>query len=131
MKGGTRVYLLDDHVDVRAALAQRLGASADIEVVGHSAGAEEALLAVKALKPDLVLVETKRSDGRGLEIVHWLAHNVPRAVLVVLTSYASDWEEWVAARAGVAAYLLKDIATEALVQRLRELVQRAAAASEG
>ena len=121
MTGPLRLYILDDHEPVRQALAARLAALPDVEIVGLGADAETALAELPATHPDVVLVETKRRDGRGLEIVHWLARNALGVRLAVLTSYPSEWEMWAARRAGAAAYFLKDINSEQLVERLRQL----------
>ncbi len=116
-----RLYILDDHEPVRQALAARLAALPNVEIVGLGADPEAALAALPEAHPDVVLVETKRHDGRGLEIVHWLARNAPGVQLAVLTSYPSEWEMWAARRAGSAAYFLKDINSEQLIERLRQL----------
>ena len=68
------------------------------------------------------LVETKRADGRGLELVSELARAQPAACVIVLTSYASEWEAWAMRQAGAADYVLKDIGTDMLVERIKRLV---------
>jgi DNA-binding NarL/FixJ family response regulator len=116
-----KVYVVDNHEDVRRALVARLCTTPDLVVVGDTGEAEKALQEVKDLRPDVVLVETKRGDGRGLEIVNWIAHSGVGAHILVLTSYPSDWEEWAAHRAGAAYYLLKDIDSPRLVEEIRQL----------
>jgi DNA-binding NarL/FixJ family response regulator len=118
-----RIFVLDDHDGVRQALAARLSAVPGLSIVGASSEAEPALLELLRLRPDVILVETKRQDGRGLEIVHWVAANLPDARVIVLTSYSypSEWERWAAVRAGAAAYFLKDINSPQLVEQLRGL----------
>ena len=64
-----RVYIIDEHAEVRTALAERLASESDLQVIGHSGGAEEALNSGMEEKPDVVLIEVKRSDGMGLEIL--------------------------------------------------------------
>jgi DNA-binding NarL/FixJ family response regulator len=114
-----RVYVVDDHDDVREALVTHLRAAPDLLVVGETGGAEKAILEIKDLRPDVVLVETKRGDGRGLEIVSWISHSGFGGHIVVLTSYPSEWEEWAAHRAGAAYYLLKEIGSPRLMEEIR------------
>ena len=114
-----RVLIVDDHPEVRHALAVRLGSTPDVAVVGEIADAEEALQQAEALHPDVVVVETKRADGRGLELVSRLTHNLAGLKIVVLTSYLSEWEQWAAFRAGALRYLLKDIDTAQLLEQIR------------
>jgi CheY-like chemotaxis protein len=78
---------------------------------------------IRKEKPDVVLVEVKRSDGLGLEILRQISNLPKPPCLIVLTSYASDWEEEAANRAGAVAYLLKDIATGELIHYITQLLE--------
>jgi DNA-binding NarL/FixJ family response regulator len=118
MNAPIRVFIIDDHTAVRQALAARLGSAPETVVVGETGDAEEALLQLRGVLPDVVLVETKRSDGRGLEIISWIAQCGAGARVVVLTSYPSEWERWAAYRAGAACYLLKDIGSPQLIEQI-------------
>jgi DNA-binding NarL/FixJ family response regulator len=102
-------------------LVERLTHDADIQVIGDTGDAAQVLPQIESLHPDVVLVEVKRSDGMGLEIlrqIHALAGG-PR--VVVLTSYESDWEVEAARRAGAAGYLLKDLDSDELLRSIREM----------
>lgn len=118
MQGPVRVFIIDDHDDVRRALVMRLKASPSIEVIGDSGEADAALLQVQAQQPQVVLVETKRADGRGLEIVSWLALSGLGTRVFVLTSYPSQWERWAVRRAGAEHYFLKEIDTAQLIEQI-------------
>jgi DNA-binding NarL/FixJ family response regulator len=110
--GPPRVYLIDEREPVRRALVDRLTRTASVVVAGDGSDAAQALQAVQEGGVDIVLVEIKRADGMGLELVRQLT-TVPGAPRVfVLTSYPTDWEEAAAKRAGASDYLLKDINTE-------------------
>lgn len=113
------MLIVDDHAQVRHALAVRLGSAPDMAVVGEVDDADVALQQAETLHPDVVLVETKRTDGRGLELVSRLAHSLVGLRIVVLTSYLSEWEQWAAFRAGALRYLLKDIDTAQLLEQIR------------
>jgi DNA-binding NarL/FixJ family response regulator len=67
MMDRTRLLIIDEHRAVRQALVSRLQQTGKLEVVGSTGSAEEGLLQVEALRPSIVLLETKRSDGTGLE----------------------------------------------------------------
>jgi len=116
-----RIYIVEEHDSVRLALAERLGQAAGLAVIGHSGLAENVLPDVESSKPDIVLVEVKRSDGMGFEILRQLAATPKPPKLIVLTSYPSEWEREAAARAGASAYLLKDIASQELMSVLSEV----------
>jgi DNA-binding NarL/FixJ family response regulator len=118
-----RLLLIDDHAEVAQALAARLRATSGLEVLPPEGDAERALRQAAALRPEVVLVETKRSDGRGLELVSKIARTQPQPCVIVLTSYPSEWEAWAMRQAGAADYMLKEIGTGALVERVMALVE--------
>lgn len=115
-----RVYIVDEHDPVRLALADRLGRGPGIKVLGHSGNADEALSDIRRAQPDVVLIEVKRSDGLGLEVLRQVAEIPNPPKLLVLTSYPSEWEAHAALRAGAHSYLLKDIDPEELIRRITE-----------
>lgn len=119
MSGTIRVLIVDDHAEVREALKYRLGFAPDMAVVGDVAEAEAAIAMTRNLRPDVVLIESKRADGRGLELINWIAESGLGSVVVVLTSYPSEWERWAAHRAGAVNYLLKEIDSSLLIERIR------------
>lgn len=115
-----RIYIVDEHPSVRLALVDRLSHAADIQVIGHTGDAEQVLQAVQEAHPDVVLIEVKRSDGMGLELVRQVSSLSGHPRAVILTSYESDWEFEAARRAGAAGYLLKDIGSDELIRRIVE-----------
>lgn len=117
-----RIYIIDEHEPVRRALADRLAQSSDVHVAGHAGEAQAALQDLAHQAVDVVLVEIKRTDGLGLELVRQLADAPHSPKMIVLTSYPTEWEEQAARRAGASGYLLKDIEPEELIRRLQALV---------
>jgi two-component system response regulator DevR len=118
----SRVYIIDEHEPVRRALAERLARAGVFKIVGHTGGVTDVIDQFTKNAPDIVLVEIKRTDGMGIEILRQIATlpNAPR--IVVLTSYPSAWEEKAALRAGASSYLLKDIDTEELIRHIQGLL---------
>lgn len=115
-----RVYIVDEHDPVRLALADRLTKAAQIRVLGHSGNADEAVAEIRRTQPEIVLLEVKRSDGLGLEVLRQVAEMPNPPKVLVLTSYPSEWEAQAATRAGAHSYLLKDIDTEELIRKIGE-----------
>jgi DNA-binding NarL/FixJ family response regulator len=119
MPGKLRVVLIDSNDEVRAALTARLGAEPGFEVVGETADGQAGQKLVAALHPDVAVVDPKRSDGRGLEIISGITHSQPSTPVVALTSYVNDWEQWAVCRAGARGYFLKDIGLGGLAAQIR------------
>ncbi|UCF61038.1 MAG: response regulator transcription factor [Anaerolineaceae bacterium] len=119
-----RLYIVDEHDSVRSALADRLSRATGFTVLGHSGDANQVLEDIQAQEPDVVLLEVKRSDGMGLEIMRQISELSDPPCLVVLTSYPTEWEEEAAIRAGATSYLLKDLDTEELIRYISELCSK-------
>lgn len=124
-----RLLIVDDHEGVRRELVAMLRRSADLEIVGATGDAEEAVRCVAEHRPDVVLIDVKRDDGCGVELCRRLRHDGHQPVVVVLTSYLGrqEWEE--ARKAGAHGYLLKQIDSKALVVKIKEMAREHA--SEG
>jgi DNA-binding NarL/FixJ family response regulator len=120
-----RLYIVDEHDPVRSALAEYLERATNLTVIGHTADAEAAFADVQREQPDVILVEVKRTDGLGLEIVRQLSRLPYSPQLIVLTSYPTRWEKEAAARAGASLYVLKNINSDVLIQHISELAAHA------
>jgi DNA-binding NarL/FixJ family response regulator len=105
----TRLVIIDEHEAVRQALISRLQQTGELEVVGSTGSIEEGLLQVEALRPNVVLLETKRSDGMGLETCRRIVRSHSDTTVIVLTSYEDEEERQAVYMAGAARYILKDI----------------------
>jgi acetoin utilization protein AcuB len=114
-----RLLVVDEHPAVCLALATRLGSTPGIEVVGATTTFSEGIRAASELQPDVILLELK---GRNYEPqrVTALAHalNGSGGGIIVLTSYADDFERENAFRTGARRYLLKNIDSARLIAEI-------------
>ncbi len=118
-----KLFVIEDHDEVREALIIRLCAAPGVLIVGEAKTTEAALEEIDVLRPDVVLMEIKRADGRGLELVSRIAQGDSGAQVVALTSYLNEWERWAVHHAGAVGYFLKDIgATRLLLEQIRQAV---------
>jgi DNA-binding NarL/FixJ family response regulator len=81
---GPTVLIVDDHAAFRASASALLEAEG-FDVVGEAADGAEALRAVAALRPEIVLLDIHLPDLDGLAVAEQLA-TIPHAPAVVLTS---------------------------------------------
>ncbi|MFI6081874.1 response regulator [Streptomyces sp. NPDC051217] len=115
-----RVVLADDERMVRTALRVILEAEPDMTVVGEAATGTEAVSVVRALRPDVVLMDVRMPeiDGiRATEQILGAADPGPR--VVVVTTFENDSYVYDALRVGASGFLLKRAAAEDLVQAVR------------
>lgn len=119
----TRLLIIDDHDVVREALEARLHTTSMVEIIGCTGCWRTGLRDAVRLKPDVVLLETKRSDGQGLEALRHLAKECPHTSIIVLTSYPDAEEQMEARRIGAIRYVLKDIDTPQLMREIQVSVR--------
>ncbi|TBL45013.1 response regulator transcription factor [Verrucosispora sp. SN26_14.1] len=113
------VLLVDDHPVVRAGVAGMLAGTDDITVVGEAADAAEALTAVHAHHPDVVLMDLRMPGDDGATATGRILTARPQTRVVVLTTYETDTDILRAVEAGAAGYLLKDTSRADLITAIR------------
>jgi DNA-binding NarL/FixJ family response regulator len=113
------VLVVDDHEVVREGLRAFLEVQDGIEVAGEAADGEEAIAAAERLDPDVVLMDLVMPKLDGLGAMRELRERVPRARVIVLTSFLDDDKLLPALRAGAAGYLLKNAPPAELARAVR------------
>jgi DNA-binding NarL/FixJ family response regulator len=119
----TRLLIIDDHDTVREALETRLRIANGVEIISCTGCWRTGLRDAVRLKPDVVLLETKRADGQGLVALESLTEQCPHISIVVFTSYPDAEEQAKARRMGAVHYILKDIDTPQLVREIRAIAR--------
>jgi DNA-binding NarL/FixJ family response regulator len=108
---------------VRAGFRSLLESEPDIEVVGDAADGEQAIAAVRRLRPDVVLMDIRMPGLDGLEATRRLVRDGTTARVLVLTTFDLDEYVFDALRAGASGFLLKDATAEELASAVRLLAQ--------
>ncbi|MCW2091428.1 UNVERIFIED_ORG: DNA-binding NarL/FixJ family response regulator [Rhodococcus erythropolis] len=104
-----RVFLVDDHLVVRAGLRALLNTQPDVEVVGEASSGEEAATAIPSASPDLVMMDLDMGTGmHGAEAIKRLRSDGVDVPVLVFTTYDTDADVVRAVDAGAIGYLLKD-----------------------
>ena len=80
------VLVVDDHPSFRKT-ARALLESEGFEVVGEAADGASAIEAVRALRPDVVLLDVYLPDIDGFEVVAALSRNGPLPKIVLTSSH--------------------------------------------
>jgi DNA-binding NarL/FixJ family response regulator len=114
-----RVVIADDQDVVRFSFRTILGAAPDVRVVGEAADGRSALDVVRAVKPDVALVDIRMPGMNGLELTRILAETEPGVRVVVVTTYDLDAYVHTALRHGACGFLLKHSGAPLLVEAVR------------
>lgn len=114
-----RVLVVDDHAIVRRGLEQLLHTAGDIDVVGSAVDGAEAVDLVRALRPDVVLMDLAMGGCDGVEATRRITEEGLGATVVVLTSLGDESSIIDALDAGARGYLLKHIDPGDLIDGVR------------
>lgn len=101
-----RLVVVDDHPIFRTGLIQAVSVDGDISVIGEGGSAAEAVDLVRALQPDILLLDASMADSGVDRIGDALAAHPPvRVIMVTASQDESDVTR--ALEAGVSGYVLK------------------------
>jgi DNA-binding NarL/FixJ family response regulator len=116
-----KIIIADDHPVVRSGLRALLGSQSDFEIAGEAADGEEAARLAISLVPDLILMDLQMPVLDGLGAIKLIRDKLPKANILVLTTYGTDADILPALEAGALGYLLKDTPPEQLFQAVRNV----------
>lgn len=120
-KSTVRVLIADDHQVVRVGLRAMFARFPEIEVVGVAENGNQAVLEAQRLRPDVVLLDVRMTDGNSFDACRKILANTEATHVIFLTSFADDNTVFDAISAGADGYLLKDVAEEELVRAITQV----------
>ena len=112
-----RIVIAEDQKMLLGAIGALLNLEDDIEVVGQASNGKEAIELVRALSPDICIMDVEMPVMTGLEAAEQLKSDSSK--VVILTTFARDGYFQRAMDNDVRGYLLKDSPSEELVAAIR------------
>ncbi len=113
------LVLADDHTVLREGMRNLLERERDIKLVGEAGNGYEAVAAVKALKPDIVLMDVVMPRLNGIEATKQIKRSNPTTAVLILSAYDDDRYVLGLLDAGAAGYLLKNATGKEVIQAIR------------
>lgn len=117
--GKLRVVVADDHPVVREGVVAIINRQPDMTVVAEAADGQGAVAAVVTERPDVILLDLRMPRMSGLEAIREIRRAIPKARILVLTTYDGDEDIFRALQEGAMGYLLKDLASRELLNAIR------------
>ena len=114
-----RVLLVDDQELIRLGFRLVLEAEPDVAVVGEAADGDEAIRAVAAHAPDVVLMDIRMPRADGIAATRSIVAAHPATRVLVLTTFDLDEYALGALDAGASGFLLKDAQRSELTAAIR------------
>jgi len=118
-----KVLLADDHTIVRNGIMLLLETSPEVEIVGEAQNGVEALLKVKELCPDILMIDIAMPVMNGIETALEVSRLYKQTRSLMLSMH--DNEDYIlkSVEAGAYGYLLKDTTRDEMLQALRTVAK--------
>jgi DNA-binding NarL/FixJ family response regulator len=117
-----KVVIVDDHPIVRQGLAQLISQESDLQVVGEADGARTAIEVLERVAPDAVIVDLMLKDSSGIDLIKDIKAKSPEARILVVSMHDEAVYAERALRAGAHGYIMKQEATNAVLNALRKVL---------
>ncbi len=114
-----RVVLADDHGLMRRSLRLLLDGEDGVEVVAEAKDLASALRAVRAQRPDVLVLDLRLPGNSGIETITTLHERAPDTQIVVATMHESPVYAEHALACGALGFVHKELADSELVEAVR------------
>lgn len=116
-----RILVADDHHIVRDGIISIVEVEKDMRVVAQASDGVEAMMLVKKILPDIVLLDLRMPRMDGLEVLAQIQSLKMPSKVIVLTTFESEQDVHLALKAGARSYLLKDTPRSTLLDTIRQV----------
>jgi DNA-binding NarL/FixJ family response regulator len=116
------ILIVDDHPFVREGLKSIIKSSDALEVIGEAENARSARKLIKALKPDLVLLDLGLPDESGFELAREIRTMLPKTRIMIVSMHSKVDYIVKAFKAGATGYMVKESATERLLPGIERVL---------
>lgn len=114
-----RIFLVDDHTLIREGLRQLFDLEQDLLVIGEAANGLDALPQIRAVQPDVVLVDIHMPIVDGLTLTQHITDELPATAVIILTMHRQKQQMLQAMKNGARGYLLKSVSAREVAQAIR------------
>ncbi len=114
--------VVEDDAETRERLRASIAGSGFLAVAGEYGTGREALAALAASAPDVLLVDIGLPDMSGLEVVRFVAARHPDCEILVISIFGDETNVVAALEAGAGGYLLKGAAERDITIDIRDIL---------
>jgi DNA-binding NarL/FixJ family response regulator len=125
LRGGTKVYLVEDSPIIRQLLAELIETTG-ARIVGWGHTASAAIADIEVLQPDAVTIDLFLKKGTGFDVLKALAtgSDTNSPLRIVLTNYNSDSHRDAAKRLGAHFFFDKATQIREVLEALEHVVRK-------
>ncbi len=123
-KNGIRIVLVDDHMIMRQGLAGLLRTQPEMQVVGEASDGQSALVLIRRLRPDVVVMDIGLPDMSGIEVTRIIHRELPDVRIIGLSMFEEGEQATALRNAGAADYIAKSGPSEAVIAAIRACIPK-------
>ena len=120
-KSKIRVIIIEDHKLMRVGLKSLFEKHDDVVVITEADNGRDGIEKVLINKPDVAIIDIGLNDMSGVDVVKKILSQNDAVKIMILTSNLIPADVIEALKAGVLAYVLKDINSDMLISILRSV----------
>src|SRR5579859_8178037 len=117
-----RILLVDDHPMVRERLAEVINRETDLVVCAEAEDRHEAIEAISARQPGLVIVDITLKNSDGVELIKDIHSRWPGLLVLVVSMHDESLYAERVLRAGARGYITKQEATRSILLAIRRVL---------
>ncbi len=117
-----RILLVDDHPITRQGLKALIAPHGRLTVCGEADSADAAVELTRKFKPHLVVLDISLPTGNAIDIVERIKASSEGVHVLVMSMYDESLFAERAIRAGASGYLMKQEASEKLIQAITKIL---------
>ena len=118
-----RILLVDDHPMVRERLAEIINREPDLMVCAEAEDRHQAIEAISARQPALVIVDITLKNSDGVELIKDIHSRWPSLLMLVVSMHDESLYAERVLRAGARGYITKQEATHSILQAIRRVLE--------
>ena len=117
-----KLFFVDDETLLLDSLEVFFSPLDEFTVVGKAESGEEALEKLRAVKPDLILIDLNMAGMGGINLISHIREMYPNIKLLVLTTYYDEKNITQAICNGADGYILKSAGRETIINSVRNTI---------
>ena len=119
----TRILVVDDHPIVRQGIVMLINREPDLHACCEATDVNEALKANRSCSHDLAIVDLSLAGLSGLELIKRFRVEFPNMFILMMSMHDEAVYAEQALRAGAHGYLMKQVATNTMLQAIRQVLK--------
>ena len=122
-EGPARIIIVDDHTIVRHGIAELIKREPDLTVTAEAGDAEEATEVITNTELDLAIIDISMPGMSGIDLVKRLVEIKPGLPIIMMSMHDESLYSDRAYRAGAKGYVMKQEASDKLLQAIRKVLK--------